>query len=85
MALTSPLDLEQILITDLAGGTEIFSFVAMVMLGWTVGKFKFSNTESLVVFTLFTVIMAAYLPAIYVLVNLFVGIFVAYAISKITK
>lgn len=85
MALNSPLDLEQIFVVDLAGTPEIFSFIAIVMLGFIIGKFRFSNMESTALFVLFTVIMAVYLPAIYVLVNLFVGIFVAVAISKIAK
>lgn len=85
MALHSPLDLEQIFVVDLAGTPEIFSFLAIILIGSVIGKFKFDNTETLALFVLFGVIMSAYLPALYVIINLFVGIFVANAVSKITR
>lgn len=85
MALHSPLDLERIFVVDFAGTPEIFTFVSIIIIGWIIGKFKFDNTETLALFALFGIIMASYLPAIYVLINLFVGIFVAYSISKMTR
>ena len=85
MTLNSPFDLKSIFVVDLAGTPEIFSFVAIIVVGWVIGKFKFDNTEALVTFALFTVIMSAYLPALYVIVNLLVGIIVYYQLSKMSR
>lgn len=85
MTLNSPLDLEQIFVVDLAGNPEIFSFLALILVGFLVGKFKFDNTEALAAFVLFGVIMSLYLPGIYVIINLLVGIVVYYQLAKMSR
>lgn len=85
MALIPPFDLKQILMVDLAGTPEIFMFVSLVILAFIMGKYKFSNSESMALFVLFVLIMSSYLLNLYILVLIFVGLFVGYAISKVTK
>ena len=85
MTLNSPLDLKQILLVDLAGSTEIFTFVSIILIGFVLAKLKFDNTEALASFALFTVIMSLYLPGLYVIVNLVVGIVVYYQLAKMSR
>lgn len=85
MTLNSPLDLLQIFLVDFAGSTEIFSFISLILIGVFVGKFRFSNTEALSIFALFGIIMSAYLPGIFVLINLIGGIAIYYQLSKVSR
>lgn len=85
MTLTSPLDLEQIFVVDLAGTPEIFSFLAVILVGWFIGKMKFDNTEALATFALFGVIMSIYLQGLYVIIILLVGMIVYYQLAKMSR
>lgn len=85
MALTSPLDLEQIFVVDVAGNAEIFTFIATLLVFFILSKFNFPSKVSLSIFALFAVIMAAFLPSIYVIVILVAGITTFYAWTKMVK
>ena len=85
MTLYEPLDLKNILMVDVAGGPEVFSFVAILIVAFLLSKFNFSNKVNLTLFALFAVIMATYIQGIYVLVIIIAGIVTYYAISKISK
>ena len=85
MTLNSPLDLEQILVVDLAGNPEVFSFVAIILYAFAAAKFNLPNKVSLTLFGLFTVIMAAYLQGLFVLVNLVTGLVIYYNFGKLAK
>lgn len=82
--LYSPLDLKNILIVDLAGGLEIFSFLMVILFAFIAARFKFDNKISLSLFALFVVIMSSYLQGLFILVNIIGGLIVYYAVSKIT-
>jgi ABC-type maltose transport system permease subunit len=85
MSLISPLDLERIFVVDVAGTPEIFSFFAMLLVAFALSRFNFPNKINLVLFALFTVIMATYMAGFYVLVILIGGIVTFYSLSKIAK
>lgn len=85
MALISPLDLEQIFAVDFAGTPEVFTFVSIILIGYLMGKMKLGNTETLIGFALFGIIMSTYLAGLYVLIILLAGFVIYYSISKITK
>ena len=82
MSLISPFDLERIYVVDVAGTPEVFSFVAILILSFIMGRYNFGNKISLSLFALFFVIMAAYLQNLYVLVIIVAGLTVFYAVSK---
>lgn len=84
-SLHSPFDLEQILVTDVAGSLEIFSFLAILLVAFVMSRFNFPNKVSLSLFALFGVIMASYLSGIYVLIILLAGITTFYSLSKIGR
>ena len=80
--LHSPFDLEQILVVDLAGSAEIFSFIVVLIVSFMMAKFNLSNKIAMVLFVLFTVIMSAYLSGLYVLVIILGGVVTFYSLSK---
>jgi hypothetical protein len=85
MAILEPLDLEQILITNLSGTPEIFSFIAVILVSIACAYFRLSNAHSIIMIALLGVIMSSYLPGLYVIIILFGGISIFYAISKIAR
>ena len=85
MALIGPFDLRRIFVVDLAGTPEIFSFVAILLISFAMGKFGFTGKLALPLFALFVVIMAAYLRPLYVLVILIAGIVTYFAVSRMVK
>jgi hypothetical protein len=82
MSLIEPFNLERILVVDLAGNPEVFSFVAIFLLSIVMGKYNFGNKIALSLFALFTIILSAWLQNIYVLVIIVTGLTTFYAVSK---
>lgn len=82
MSLYSPLDLKNILIVDVAGTPEVFSFFSMLMVAFLLSKFSFPNRINLALFGLFGVLMATYMQGIYVLIILFAGLATYTGFSK---
>lgn len=85
MTLISPLNLEQILVTNLAGTPEIFSFLAVLLVALVTAYFGMSKSHALIMFVLFGVLMASYLQGLYVLIILVVGVVSFYSISRSIK
>ena len=85
MSLYSPLDLFHILVIDLAGTPEVFTFVAMLLVSFFLGRYNFPNKVNISLFVLFTVMMATYMAGIYVLVILLAGLATFYAVAKFSK
>ena len=85
MTITQPLDLEKIFVVNLAGSQEIFTFVAMLMVGMACAYFKFSNRNAMILFALFTVMMATYLQGLYVIVILLAGMSTFYTLARLIK
>jgi len=85
VALISPLDLQQHLATTVAGSSEIFTFLAMLIIAFALSKFNLPNKVSLSLFALFGIIMATYMQGVYVLIILIIGIVTYYSLSKIGR
>ena len=70
----------------IAGSTDIFVMMAMILIAIGAGYFRMSNILTVSMFALFTVIMSLYVGAqIYLLVMFFVSIGVFWAISNVIK
>lgn len=85
MGLLGPLDLRSIFVVNFAGSVEIFSFMAIIFVGVLCGYFNIGNKIAMVLFGLFAVIMASYLPGIYVLVMIITSFATFYSIKKIVS
>ena len=81
-----PLDLQCLFVNTLAGGLEIFIFLAFILIAGLAAYFKMPNSITLSMFGLFTVIMSVYVGfQLYVLAVFLVGITTFWGISKIIK
>lgn len=85
MALVAPLDLEQHFVVTAAGSSEIFTFLAMLLVSYAFGRLNLPNKIALPIFALFTVLMATYIPGLYVLIILVSGLTTFFALSKMTR
>lgn len=83
MTFVEPLDLQRILINNLAGSVEIFMFIAFIAIGAMTAMMRIPKSITLILFGLFTIILADYFPAIYLLTVVIAGMIAANAMSKI--
>lgn len=83
MTFVEPLDLQRILINNLAGSVEIFMFIAFIAIGAMTSMMKIPRSITLVLFGLFAVILADFFPAIYLLTVVIAGMIAANAMAKI--
>ena len=82
MTVINPMDLERIFISILAGSTEIFTFLFILIISALAGYFKMDSTVTMIMFLLFGVVMSAYIGAIYVLIIIIIGLITFYSISR---
>ena len=80
-----PLDLERILVNNLAGSMEVFMLLAFIFIAVLGAYFRMINSVVLIMYVLFAIFMAQYLQGLYFLVVLIGGIFAFWAIAKIVK
>lgn len=85
MAIIPPFDLEQILVVNVAGSAEIFTFLAVILLSYAMARYDFPDKITLVMFGLFAIIMALYLPSLYIIVILIGGITTFYHVARLMK
>ncbi len=83
MTFVEPLDLQRILINNLAGSVEIFMFIAFITIGATTAMLKIPRLVTMVLLGLFAVMFADFFPAIYLLTVVIAGMVAANATSKI--
>ena len=83
MTFVEPLDLERILINNLAGSVEIFIFIAFIAIGAMTAMMRIPKSITLVLLGLFTIIIADFFPAIYLLTVVIAGMIAANAMAKI--
>lgn len=83
MTFVEPLDLQRILINNLAGSTEIFMFIAFIAIGATTAMLKIPRLASMVLLGLFAVMFADFFPAIYLLTVVIAGMIAANATAKL--
>ena len=80
-----PLDLERILVNNVAGSMEVFMLLAFIFIAVLGAYFRMINSVVLIMYVLFAIFMAQYLQGLYFLVVLIGGIFAFWAIAKIVK
>jgi len=85
MVFVEPLDLQSIFINTLAGTTEIFTFLAFIVVAALAAFFKMPNTITLAMFALFSVLMAQYLGGVFMLVVLIVGLITFFIVARLVK
>ena len=83
MTFVEPLDLERILINNLAGSVEIFMFIAFVAIGAMTAMMRIPKSITMVLLGLFAVMFADFFPAIYLLTIVLAGMIAANAMAKI--
>ena len=85
MTYIEPLDLKSILITHLAGSTNIFVFLSVIFIATLAGRFRMPNSIALIMFTLFSILLVQYTPGLYFLIICIGGMVVFYGIGKLIK
>jgi len=80
-----PLNLQCILVNNFAGSMEIFMLIMVIAIAMMGAYFRMINMVILVMFGLFSAIMAQYVEGIYFLVILIAGLFVSFSIGRIVK
>ena len=80
-----PLNLECLLVNNFAGSIELFLIIVILFIASVSAYFRMINTVTLVMFGLFTIIMAQYLQGLFLITVLFAGFFIAFSIGKIVK
>ncbi len=85
MTFVEPLDLERILINNLAGSTEIFLFISFIAIGAMTAMMRIPKSITLALLGLFSVILASegFAQPIYLLTVVIAGMVAANAIAKI--
>lgn len=80
-----PLELRYWLINTLSGSTEIFVFLAFIVIAGMAAKFRMNGFVTLVMFGLFSILLSSYMEGIYMLICLLAGLVTFTAISRIVK
>jgi len=80
-----PLNLECWLVNTFAGTMEIFIFISLMAIAGIGAYFRMLNATVLIMFGLFAVVMAKYMPGYLFIVILIAGIISSFAIGKIVK
>lgn len=78
-----PMNLQCILVNNFAGSMEIFMLIMIIIIASIGTYFKMINMIILIMFGLFSVIMAQYIEGIFFLAILIAGLFISFAISRI--
>lgn len=85
MAIIQPFNLEPIFMVDAAGTPEIFSFFALILVGIAMAKYDLPNKLALTFFALFGIVMATYMPGLYVLICIIIGLTTFYSVARMIK
>lgn len=80
-----PLDLQRILVNYLAGDMAIFTMIAYIAVVSIAAFFRMPSSLAMIMFALFGIMFAAYMPAVYFITLLLTGIAVFYSIGVISK
>ena len=82
MSLYSPLDLDNILLLDLAGGAGITIYLLFAIFAFGIGKFNLGSKLAYPLFVLFAVVMASVSQSFYVFALILAGTSIFYMIGK---
>ena len=80
-----PLDLQTIFVNHLAGTQKIFVFISVIIIATLAGRFRMSGVVTGVMFVLFALMMAVFMPDIYFLAILLAGMAIFYGLGRIIK
>jgi hypothetical protein len=80
-----PLELECLLMNTFAGSIEIFMFVALIAIGIVGTSLRMINVTLLVMYGLFSIIMAQYFEGMFFLTVLIAGLVITFGIGKLAK
>jgi hypothetical protein len=70
MTVIDPFDFERIFISILAGSTEIFTFISILLISATAAYFRMDSKVMMIMYLLFGIIMSVYIGAVYILIIL---------------
>lgn len=80
-----PLNLECLLVNTFSGNFIVFTAVAFILISILAARFRMPNIIFLTMIGLFSVLMAQYIGAVYLLVIIITGLVVFYSTSRIVK
>ena len=83
MTVIDPFDFERIFISILAGSTEIFTFISILVISAVAAYFRMDSKVMMIMYLLFGIIMSGYIGAIYILIILIIGLITFYSLSRI--
>jgi len=86
MAILNPLDLETLLIDNVAGTITIFFFIALIAISFFAAKWRMTNMVFMAMIGLFLIFMAGFGFTTLIVTILVIGGFViAWVLSRMTK
>lgn len=85
MAFIQPLDLQNLLVTTFAGSWVIFTFLAVIFIAAVAARFRMNNATFGIMLFLFSVLMAAWIPSIYIIGTIIASAIFAFIVVKLIK
>lgn len=82
MTFVNPLDLEQIFVGTFSGSWMIFFFVMFIVIAFLAARFRMSGVNTLLMFGLFAIIMAAWAKWMYIAALILISIAAYIIIAK---
>ena len=83
MTFVEPLDIQRILVNNLAGSVEIFIFLIALMLGLASAKMRIPGIAMMVIFSIFAIMVSVIYPGLYLIVAILIGLIVFNIASKL--
>ena len=85
MTLVEPLNLEMNLVNTFAGGSLIFSLIAIGVIAYWSSKFRMNNLMTGVSVMVFSLIMGQWFGWLYAISVLLGGLMIGYSVAKFVK
>lgn len=85
MPFIEPLALQTLLVNTFSGSWLIFTFVSLIFIAALAARFRMNNAVFGIVFVLFAILMAAWIPSLYVLAIIITAAVISFIIAKIVK
>jgi len=76
------LDLYNVFVNEIAGHPLIFLFLALIVIFFFAAKFRFPNYITLMIFTVFVLLISSYIPFLFPITLLFIGFIFATQLYK---
>jgi hypothetical protein len=85
MAFIEPLNLQQVIINNLAGSVEIFVFLAMIGISVAAARLQFSRSVYLVMWVLFGILFSNFIGGLYLIIVLVLSFIVFTQLAKMFR